>query len=419
MKCVQWLCRVSVISFSCSALLNVYCPNSVAFAASKSKRWYEMEQLTGDWNGRRKALADQGVSPYASWNSQVTSNLDGGLRTGTDADGVVEFGVNLDFEKMGVWKGASFHTSAFWIQGNDDPSADYIGNFNEVCNLAARRTVRLYQAYLKKDFPSGKLSAKIGQLTLDDDFMTTTHSSMFVNASFGPLPTQSGNMRAPIYPLGALGVWAQVNVTKASRLQIGIYDGDAGTQTDNRHGFDYSLSARQGAVILAEADLDGAIAGTPGTYKLGTILHTGEFTDYRSGAMRSGNYALYMVIDQVLVGSREASTMGIFLRSGISQVADRNVVDWYFDSGLTARGLRDNDLVGIGFLHSSFGRAFIDSQLSAGTPVTEAESVIELSYQTQLTPWCMIQPDLQYVIDPQNMAAHNACVAALRMKITF
>jgi porin len=407
------------MGFCCWALLNLYCSDSAAFAASTPKRWFEREKLTGDWNGRRTVLADRGVLPYATWTSQVTSNLAGGMRTGTDADGLVEFGVDLDFEKMGVWKGASFHTSAFWIQNNNDPSADFVGNFNEECNLAARRTVRFYEAYLKEEFWSGKLIAKIGQLTLDDDFMTSTHSSMFVNAAFGPLPIQSANTRAPIYPLGALGVWTQVRVTKASRLQIGIYDGDAGTQTSNRNGFDYSLSARQGAVIFGEADLDGAIAGIPGTYKLGAFLHTGEFTDYRTGAMLSGNYALYLVIDQVLIGSRDASAMGMFLRSGICPPAARNEVDWYFDTGLTARGLRDSDLIGIGFIHTSFGKAFIESQFSAGTPVTAGESVIELSYQRQLTPWCMIQPDLQYVIDPQSVSASNAYVAALRMKISF
>jgi porin len=34
------------------------------------------------------------------------------------------------------------------------------------------------------------------------------------------------------------------------------------------------------------------------------------------------------------------------------------------------------------------------------TPVRSSEAVIELTYQLQLTPWWMQQPDLQYVINP-------------------
>ncbi|MCA1852997.1 MAG: hypothetical protein LC647_11545, partial [Beggiatoa sp.] len=55
---------------------------------------------------------------------------------------------------ISIWRNwrrgkATVHASAFWIQDNDDPSADYVGNFDEVSNLAALETVRLYQAYLK------------------------------------------------------------------------------------------------------------------------------------------------------------------------------------------------------------------------------------------------------------------------------
>ncbi len=402
-------------SFFFVAALGAYDPNAAAFAADKPKNWLEGDKLTGDWGGGRTALADCGISPYMIWTSQIIHNLDGGLRSGTDVGGVIEFGADLDLEKLGAWNGATIHASAFWIHDNDDPSADIVGNFDEVSNLTAQRSVRFYQAYVKQNFLDGKVTAKIGQLALDDDFMISANSSMFLNASFGTMPVLSANTKAPLYPLGAFGAWAQMNFTSAFRLQMGVYDGDAGTQSSNRHGFDHSLFQHQGAAMMTELGLDGG----GGTCKLGALLHTGEFTDYRTGEMRSGNYALYMVLDQMLIGNREAPKLGVFLRSSLSPLVAFNEVDWYIDAGVTGQGLFDGDRVGIGCSHVSFGGPFVESQRDAGIRVTNSESVIELSYQKQLTHWSMIQPDLQYVINPQNAAATNALVAAVRMRINF
>ena len=329
--------RVIVAIVCYLAAFGAYGRNAVASAADEPKSWLEREQFTGDWGGGRAALANRGVSPYMTWTSQITRNFDGGLRSGTDVEGVVELGADLDLAKLGLWNGATIHTSGFWIQDNDDPSADFIGNFDEVSNLTALRSVRFYQAYVKQNFLAGKLTAKIGQLALDDDFMISTQSSLFQNASFGSLPVLSANTKVPIYPLGAPGAWAQMNFTSAFRLQMGIYGGDAGTQSSNRNGFEYALSLRHGAAIITELGLDGG----GGTYKLGALLHTGEFTDYRIGEARSGNYALYMVLDQMLIGNREAPKLGVFLRSGLSPLVAFNEVDWYIDAGMTGQGLCD------------------------------------------------------------------------------
>ena len=112
----------------------------------------------------------------------------------------------------------------------------------------------------------------------------------------------------------------------------------AGTQSSNRHGFGYSLSHRQGAAIMTELGLDGG----GGTCKLGALFHTGEFTEYRSGEARSGKYALYMVLDQMLIGNREAPKLGVFLRGGLSPLVACNEVDCYLDAGIDRKSTRLN-----------------------------------------------------------------------------
>ena len=111
-------------SFFFVAALGAYDPNAAASAADKPKSWLERDQFTGDWGGGRAALANRGVLPYMTWTSQIIHNLDGGLRSGTDVGGVIEFGADLDLEKLGAWNGATIHASAFWIHDNDDPSGE-------------------------------------------------------------------------------------------------------------------------------------------------------------------------------------------------------------------------------------------------------------------------------------------------------
>ena len=202
-------------------------------------------------------------------------------------------------------------------------------------------------------------------------------------------------------------------------LQIGLYAGDAGTPDSNESGFDYDLGSTEGVMVIAETAVDATLLGRETTAKVGGYHHTGDFTDFDSGKSASGIYALYLILDQVLVGNRDQSRLAAFFRLGVSPLDDRSVVDWYLDAGMTAKGLRENDRVGLGFSHAHFGDAFDSAQDRAGTPVTDAESVIELTYRAPLTPWLALQPSLQYVIDPQDDAASDALVGGLRAEITF
>jgi porin len=82
----------------------------------------------------------------------------------------------------------------------------------------------------------------------------------------------------------------------------------------------------------------------------------------------------------------------------------------------------------------TFGAAYIkvSSDVAAfdrdnGDAVRSAETVLELSYQAQLAPWWILQPDLQYIIKPnggQNpdnpkLSYDHAFLMGLRSTIKF
>ena len=67
---------------------------------------------------------------------------------------------------------------------------------------------------------------------------------------------------------------------------------------------------------------------------------------------------------------------------------------------------RDDDTFGIamGLAHVSNDVSDLDRETAYYTgdytPIQGSETFVEATYQYQYTPWCQIQPDIQYVFNP-------------------
>jgi carbohydrate-selective porin OprB len=289
--------------------------DSTTGRASKSQRLQgrlEGDGITDQWFGLRSSLSDRGVDPFAIWTGEVFRNFDGGLQTRTDWTGLLEFGTNVDLEKVIGWNAAKFHVSALWLQGNDDSSTEYVGNFDEISNIAGKANIRIFQLYLSQQLRDGTFRLKIG------------------------------------------GYYA-----------------------------------------------------------------SGDRTNYQTGNESASRFAFYIVFDQILVGTRSENHLAAFFRLGWSPLEDRSQIFVYFDGGLTAQGFRKSDRFGLAVSHAEFGKYFVDAQAADGSPIVDDGTVIELTYRAQLTPWFVLQPDFQYLLDPQNAAASDAVVAGVRAEITF
>jgi porin len=95
----------------------------------------------------------------------------------------------------------------------------------------------------------------------------------------------------------------------------------------------------------------------------------------------------------------------------------------YFGAGLTTTGLlprRPDDQAGIAAAVARNGSHYVAAQQQDGVPVSGAEIAIELTYLAQVTSWLAIQPDAQFVINPNtDPRVANATVVQLRFTMTF
>ena len=132
----------------------------------------------------------------------------------------------------------------------------------------------------------------------------------------------------------------------------------------------------------------------------------------------------------------KAHTKFIVFAGAMGAPGDRNLIDLFFEGGLIYKGPFDraDDQVGLALAYarvSGAARGFdADTARFSGSPypVRSGETVLELTYRIQVTPWWQVQPDFQYVFAPgggvpsltaPTHRVGDAAVLGLRTAITF
>ena len=417
----------------------------------------ERAQVTGDWYGTRPVLSDRGVEVFGNYTVEVWGNTAGGLKTGAVYTGLLNFGATVDLEKAVGWKGASLSTTWSWLSGRD-ASQDLTGNFLTISNIAGFNTLRMFDLWFQQNLWDDKISIRLGQLCPDCEFVVSDYSGLFINSTFGFPALVSMNLPngGPGFPMGTLGARIAWNPVDWFTFQAAALQGNVFAQNVNRHGFMWRLDAETGYTFFDEAQFRwnhrDSETGLPGQLKAGSWFQTGQGADSLAGSTNSGNSGFYAVLDQMLyrepcapsgsgndgksaTGGKETKSfktpvpteksdqgLGWFGRAGFAP-ADRNFINFYFDAGLSYKGLipgRDDDTLGIGFGYAQLSSGERDSLKNEGSNPAGAEMVVELTYQARLCPSLVVQPDLQYIINPGGTTdLSNAFVVGVRASVTF
>lgn len=368
-------------------------------------------QISGDWINSQPENRESGVQPFLGYSGEFFSVLDGGNKTGTTWQGLADFGADFNLEKLLGIQGGFVHIHGQSIQG-DDPS-EFAGDINVLSNIAALNTSRLFQVWYEQELGDGSLSFRFGLIDLDDDFMIADSAGLFINSGFGPLPTQSLNNAAPIWPIGALGALFYAEPSKNSYFQLGVYDGNIGEEEINDDGLHVKLGGVEGFIYMMEAGITSNILGREGIFKIGGYYHSGEeFIDFTTGEMVNDNASIYLAINQEL-----SDNFTGWWRLGYSPDEEKNVVSLYTDFGINWHGpfgQSSKNILGIGFLYTKFG----DDYANANPGVSSTESVLELTYQGAVTPWFTMQPDLQIIFNPHE-GKRDAIVFGIRSQFFY
>ena len=428
--------------------------------------------LLGDIWGLRDLLSRYGLSLALSETSEVLGNLTGGTRQGFEYDGLTQMAVQLDTQQAFGWYGGTFRASALQIHGHD-LSADNLSSLQTASGIEADPGARLWELWYQQKFlEEDRADVKIGQQSIDQEFIVSQNALLFVNTMFGWPMVPSADLPGggPAYPLSALGVRLRARPTDSLTFLTGVFNGNPAPNTigdpqqQDPSGASFPLNG--GALVISELQYAYPALGSmvysagsnslSGTYKVGFWYDSENFNDLQYDntglslanpastgvpSTHHGDYSIYGVIDQMVWRSAEPEeadrTVNVFLRAMGTPQGDRNPVVFSMNAGLNFHEPiehRDDDIFGVAIEYArvSGAAAALDQATAyytgAFTPVRSGETVIEVTYQYQLTPAVILQPDFQYVFNPgaglanpdtPNQQIKDEAVVGLRVNLTF
>jgi porin len=398
--------------------------------------------MLGDLWGLRSFLSRYGTVLGLQETSEELGNVSGGVKRSFDYDGLSQAVLQTDTQRAFGWYGGTFNASGLWLHGRN-LSANNLDALQTVSGIEGDRAWRVWEVWYQQKFlEEDRADIKIGQQSLDQEFMVSQNANYFVNTMFGwaMLPSADLPGGGPAYPLSALGARLRLRPINPIQILVGVFNGSPAADTSedsqisNPHGT--SLPRGKGVLALAEVQYSypslGALVRADDAeplaclYKLGVWYDSGSFSDLRydqaglsladpasSGVARThkGDYAFYGVADQMIWRDDDDAdrNANLFLRAMYTPLSDRNLISFSLNAGLLVHEPirhRDDDVFGLGMGYARVSSAARGLDQDTGTlggmsiPVRSSETFIEATYQYALTPWWNLQPDVQYIIHP-------------------
>ncbi|CAP57586.1 carbohydrate porin [Gluconacetobacter diazotrophicus] len=404
--------------------------------------WRRSANFLGNMWGLRPELGKYGAVLAVQETSEVFGNATGGNRRGVDYDGLTQAVLQINTQRAFGWYGGTFNVSMEQIHGRS-LSQDNLQALQTISGIEADRSTRLWELWFDQKFlDQQQLDIKIGQQSLDQEYMISSNALIFANTMFGWPMVPSADLPGggPAYPLSALGVRGKYWLATPLYVLGGVYSGSptralsGDPQQTNASGTSFPLD--RGVMAIAEIQYVypalGAMVSPDDEQPLSHVYRLGGWYDSEPFADQyydntgtplaspasngtpvnhRGAFSFYAVMDQMLWRSHvdPNRTINMFGRAMGTPQADRVPVDFSLNYGVTMKDpfpYRTDDTFGLamGYTHVSSALARYDRAVHQYTgvysPPQGGETYVEATYQYQFTGWMQWQPDFQYIFNP-------------------
>jgi len=406
----------------------------------KDDSFWNQKEITGDWWGARTAMGEKGVNLELRLTQYWQGVTSGGLETTGVYSGKLDYVLDIDAHKLGLWEGffVNMHAETQWGDYLDEAGAFTFPNAHMLWPLpdydGTALTGLLFEQALSKNF---MLAA--GKINVLDIW-----TMIMPQAGYGVEGFMNINVLAPVLPwfrwvnLSVMGGGALV-LSDDEQIQSGLLFFDL-QNSSTTSGFDDMFDNGVGILGLHRFFLEWD--GKPGAV---TFVFGGSTGDYDSLAPtdwgwvpgvgltdeeKTGTWTAAILFEQLLwtgsgkqevdqlIGSKEPN---VRLFTGWS-VSDGNPSFSKFGgfASLEATGVlfgRERDRAGIGAYYTELSTDFKDLLRIAGVQ-TQNMWGAEVYYNVEVTPWFHVTGDLQVVQGAQR-DADPALVLGLRAVLDF
>ena len=425
------------------------------------------QRLTGDWGGVRDELGKKGVVLDANMFLLPQGVVTGGKETGAEFWGNVDYTLNFDTGKMGLWQGGFFKFEGVSSFGNtlyDNVGAIVPSNVSGLFPGINKADSGLMGASFTQFF-SPKFGVMMGKMNLFDFTPTEfygNYRTQFMNTAM------NFSMAYAMVPMSAYGGGMLFLPTEDVTLMAMALDA-SGTPTNN----DISKAFDDGTTVVSAANVKikpfGLVGhqGLTGVWSDKIRLSLDQDPTNIGHALLNERYPRLAnpgpILERILArffpellvpvkpANRKDNTwsviysfdqylwqpdadpkhgVGLFFSFGASD-GNPNPIQYSYLMGIGGKGVisgRPHDTFGIGWARTQFSDQFVPllrERLNLGL---DHEDAIELYYTAAVTPWLNLSPNLQVINSGMNKVLSQgdglqeldtAVEASLRMNILF
>ncbi len=389
------------------------------------------KQMTGDWGGLRTELEKIGIQWELYYQQQYQQNFRGGLQThhGHRFSGSYDWILRLDFEKIGLMPDAGFY---FKAKGgySDGINPDKVGASkyaNVNADACEDRAIYVNKWWFWKTFADDKIELRLGVLELNKDLFDVSPYACHEDKDF----LNKLSIYNATVPLGTgMGAFLKIKPVDWFYFQAAAID----TQAKKFHTqFDTAFHEEAWYTGVWEMGVTpkwpSAKGPMPGDLRVGWWYNP-EFREifkdtmngHRKPEYRGDDVGFYLGADQLIWkendGPKDTQGLGWYGRYGCAH-GDINKVSDYWATGLSYTGLlpkRDKDVFAFGVAQAIYSKQYRREK----NHDADRETVYEWFYKYYVTPWLIVSPDFQVVVNPGGTkAGRDALVGGVRIQIIF
>ena len=350
-----------------------------------------------------------GVTSEPMYYCELFTNARGGISTknATQYEALLDLPITFDFKNMHWPLPGRFFLLAQNTHGRG-LTEDFVGDTQVVSNIDSFNNImQISEYWWEYCLFCERLAVRLGKQDVNTEFLAMDLASDFIQSSFGLSPSAG----FPSYPDASMAAVLLADLTESTTLKVGVWDALA-------DGGGWGFSGNDVHFVFGELEYKYALGDgrLPGALDLGIgYVSSGEVSP--SESLASG-YGYYIQIEQLVMRENpccqeDMQGLGVFFSYfprfsngiiSISAIGDAMV------GGVVYKGLipgRNEDVVGAGFAWA---------ELFQGG--TNEETVVEVFYKAQVTPWMGVQPDIQYIKTPSGIHP-DALVVGLRAIIVL
>jgi porin len=278
-----------------------------------------------------------------------------------------------------------------------------------VSNIEADDGTRLLEAWVEVPL-TGKSSVLIGRYDLNSEFDVMEAGGLFLSSSqgIGPDISQTGAAGPSIFPRTAFGIRLQQRLVGGGTLRGAALDVEASSDVDDR-----DTPFAGGPMFMLEYELPLQSARV----KAGAWRFTRSKAGLSDPHDRDSEYGGYASVEREL-----GANLVAYGRFGMAN-AEVSRIGLYAGGGIVHTGgllpYRD-DAIGVAFGYARNGSEYEEAMRAGGVAVKPGEQAYELTWRIPCGEHLVLQPDLQYVVDPDTRPdVGDALVLILRVELSL